>query len=138
MAASVPFGPGTITIGETPVDFSCEVLGGKVTHAYTDVGEKRTMLCGDIRPATKTREDGLTFALENDLSAAGLYAYLVTNDLTEAEFTYTPNTASAASWAGIVELTLPADIGADEFGQPIVSAVEWAGVGTFEFTPAAA
>jgi hypothetical protein len=132
------FGPGTVTVGAAPLEFSCEVLGGKVTHAYEDVGESRTMLCGTVRPASKTRTDGLAFELENDLTAAGLYSYLLANDLTSQPFVYTPNTADAASWAGSVQLTLPAEIGADQFGSPIVSAVEWAGVGAFTFTPAAA
>lgn len=136
MAASVPFGPGTMTIGATPLAFECEVLGGRVTHAYEDVGESRTMLCGTARPASKKRTDGLSFALENDLSASGLYAYLVTNDLAEAPFAYEPNTANGATWTGTVQLTLPGDIGADEYGAPIVSAVEWGGVGLFTFTPA--
>lgn len=135
MAASVPFGPGTITIGATPLDFTCEVLGGKVTHTYEDVGEARTMMCGTERPASKRRADGLGFDLENDLTAAGLYAYLVTNDLSEQPFTYTPNTAQASKWVGSVQVTLPAEIGADEFGAPIVSTVEWAAVGAFTFTP---
>jgi hypothetical protein len=136
MAVSVPFGPGTMTIGTVPLDFTCEVLGGKVTHEYEYVGESRTMLCGTTRPASKRRTDGLAFDLENDLTAGGLYAYLVTNDLTEATFTYEPNTAAGATWAGTVQLTLPAEIGADEYAQPIVSAVEWVGVGAFTFTPA--
>lgn len=131
-------GPGTLTIGATPSDFSCEVLGGKVTHAYEDIGEKRTMLCGTEKAASKKRTDGLTFNLENDLTAAGLYQFLMTNDLTTQVFDYTPNTDGAASWAGSVQVTLPADIGADEYGQPIVSAVEWEGVGAFTFTPATA
>ena len=138
MATSVPFGPGTMTVGTTPLAFECEVLGGKVTHAYEDVGEARTMLCGTERPSSKKRTDGLAFNLENDLSAAGLYAYLVTNDLEEVPFAYEPNTASGATWVGTVQLTLPGEIGADEYGAPIVSAVEWAGVGAFTFTPAAA
>ena len=137
MAASVPFGPGTITIGATPLDFTCEVLGGKVTHTYDDVGDARTMLCGTKRPSSKDRTDGLAFDVENDLTAAGLYAYLMTNDLTEQDFDYTPNTANGATWAGTVQLTLPGEIGADEFGSPIVSSVEWAGVGVFTFTPGA-
>jgi len=132
------FGPGTITLGATPLDFSCEVLGGKVTHNYEEIGTARTPLCGTERPATKKRTDGLAFNLENDLTAAGLYQYLMTNDLTTVPFVYTPNTAAAASWAGSVQLQLPADVGADEFGSPIVSAVEWAGVGPFTFTPATA
>jgi hypothetical protein len=139
--ASTLLGPGTLEIGlveATLSDFSCEIIGGHVTHAYEDVGESRTMLCGTAKPASKVRTDGLTFALENDLSAAGLYAFLMTNDLAEAFFAYTPNTAGAASWDGKIQLTLPADIGSDEFGSPIVSDAEWVGVGAFTFTPAAA
>jgi hypothetical protein len=136
MATSTPFGPGTMTIGATPFAFECEVLGGKVTHAYEEIGSARTMLCGTERPISRKRTDGLTFNLENDLTSAGLYQYLITNDLTEVPFAYEPNTASGATWTGTVQLTLPADIGADEFGAPIISSVTWAGVGAFTFTPA--
>lgn len=135
MAAFTPFGPGTVTLGATPLDFSCEVLGGRVTHTYEDVGDARTMLCGTERPSSKKRTDGLAFSLENDLSAAGLYQYLITNDLTDVAFEYTPNTADGAGWTGTVQLILPAEIGSDEFAAPIVSEVEWAGVGAFTFTP---
>jgi hypothetical protein len=134
MATSVPFGPGTITLGTTPEDFSCEVLGGHVTHTYEDVGDARTMLCGTAKPSSKSRADGLSFNLENDLSDTGMYQYLLDNDLEEVPFAYTPNTADGAKWDGTVQLTLPADIGADEFGSPIISSVEWAGVGVFTFT----
>jgi hypothetical protein len=136
MAAFSTFGDGTVTLGITPVDFSCEVLGGKVTHAYEEVGEARTMMCGTERPVSKKRTDGLSFSLENDLTSAGLYQYLMTHDLEEVPFVFTPNTADAASWAGSVQLTLPSEIGADEYGAPIVSAVEWAGVGAFTYTAA--
>jgi len=138
MAEFVPLGPGTLTVGTVPTDFSCEVSGGKVTHSYDSVGESRTMLCGTERPEAKKRTDGFTFNVENDLGASGMYAYLFTNDLTEQPVVYTPNTANGAEWSGTVQLTLPSDIGADEFGAPIVSSVEWLGVGPFTFTPAAA
>lgn len=133
---SVPLGPGTLTLGTgTPKDFSCEILGGKVTHDYSEVGSSRTMMCGDVRPASEVRSDGLAFDVENDLSAAGLYAYLMANDLTTVTFDYTPNTAAGHKWAGSIVLKLPSEIGADEFGQPIVSSVEWQGVGAFTYTP---
>lgn len=138
-AAATPFGPGTIEVGATgsEVDFAGEVLGGTVTHTYEDVGDQRTMLDGTVRAATRTRIDGLTFSVENDLTAAGLYQFCVTNDGTDQTFTYTPNTAAGASWAGTVSVALPAEIGADEFNAPIVSDVEWSGVGKFTFTPGA-
>jgi hypothetical protein len=136
VATFTPFGPGTITLGATPLDFSCEVLGGKVTHTYEEVGESRTMMCGTERPASRKRLDGLGFDVENDLTAAGLYQYLLTGDLTTVAFAYTPNTAKGAKWAGSVQLTLPGEIGASEYGAPIVSSVEWEGVGAFTFTAA--
>jgi len=129
-------GVGTITLGETPVDFSGEVLGAKVTHEYEDVGEARTMLDGTVRPAGRRRTDGLTFSVENDLTAAGFYQYLVTNEGQTVPFSFTPNTADGASWAGEVIATLPAEVGADEFGAPIVSDIDLGGVGAFTFTAA--
>lgn len=136
MSAFTVFGPGTIEIGETgsEIDFAGEVLGGKVTHSYEDIGEARTMLDGTVRPASTRRTDGLAFEVENDLTAAGLYKVLYDGDATEVPFTYTPNTVGGATWAGTVKLSLPAEVGADEFGAPIVSTVELAGVGAFTFT----
>ena len=112
--------------------------GGAVTHAYDSVGEARTVLCGTVKPAARVRTDGLTMSLENDLGAAGLYKWLIDNDLQEVEFEYVPNTVAAAKWAGKIVATLPASVGADQFGQPIVSEVAWEGVGKFTFTPATA
>lgn len=137
--AETPLGPGTLKLGlvaETLTDFSCEILGGKVTHAYEEIGEQRTMLCGTVRAAAKKRTDGLAFSVENDLTAAGMYQFLLTNDLADVFFEYVPSTAGAASWEGKVQASLPSEIGADEFGSPIVSDVEWAGTGAFTFTAA--
>jgi hypothetical protein len=137
MAASFTvLGDGTITLGATPTDFSGEVLGAAITHEYEDIGEERTMLDGTVRPAQQKRTDGFTASVENDLTATGLYQYLVSNDLTEVAFEFTPNTADGASWAGTVVATLPSEVGSDEYGSPIVSDVELKGVGTFTFTPA--
>jgi hypothetical protein len=134
MAASVtPLGPGTVTIGSTPLDFSCEVIGAKVTHEYEETTESRTRLCGDAVPAVTSRADGFTAELENDLSAAGLYAYLQTHDMESAPFVFTPNTSDGASWTGTVVLRLPSEIGADEFGAPIASSIEWPAVGSLTF-----
>lgn len=135
---SVPFGDGTVTIGVGPLAFECEVLGGKITHAYEDVGESRTMMCGTKRKAKKVRTDGTAFNLENDLSSAGLYAYCILNDLTEQPIEYVPNVANGAKWAGTVEVTLPSEIGADKHGSPIISSVTWAFIDHVIFTPAAA
>jgi hypothetical protein len=131
-------GPGTLKLGTADpatTDFSCEILSGQVTHSYEDIGEQRTMLCGDVKAAARRRVDGLSFEVENDLGAAGLYKFLIDNDLTDVFFEYIPSTAAAASWEGKVTATLPAQVGADQFGSPLVSSVEWVGVGPFNFTP---
>ena len=135
---SVPFGPGTVTVLTVPVNIEAEVLGGKITHAYEDVGESHTHMDGSDHPASRKRSDGVSLAVENDLTDAGIYALLQEHDLEQVPIVYTPNTAAAASWAGTVQLSLPAEIGADEFGAYIVSAVEWVGVGKFTFTPGTA
>jgi hypothetical protein len=129
------FGPGLMTVGTVPTDFSCEVLGGTVNHEYEDVSDSRTTLCGDVIAGAVNRLDGVTFQLVNDLTTAGLYAYLQTNDLAEQAIVFTPNTDGAASWAGTVQLRLPDSIGADEFNADIESEVTWPGVGKLTFTP---
>ena len=140
VAVVVPLGPGTLELGDTPDDFSCEVVGAQVTHEYEEITEQRTRLCGDVIPAAEERTDGFTASLENDLSGAGLYNYLLTNDLTAVTFKFVPNTAvgstTPASWDGTVTLKAPSTIGSDEFGAPIVSDVEWTAVGKFAYTAA--
>lgn len=136
MAAFTVLGDGSITLGTAPTEFAGEVLGATITHEYEDIGEERTMLDGTVRPAQQKRTDGFTASVENDLTAAGLYQYLQTNDMTEVAFVFEPNSADGATWTGTVKLNLPASIGADEYGAPIVSDVELKGVGTFTFAPA--
>jgi len=136
MAAFTVLGDGTLTLGSgTPSDFSGEFLGVQVNHEYEDVGSARTMLDGTVRPAGQVRTDSLTGSVENDLTAAGLYSYLQTNDGQQVAMEFTPNTVDGATWAGTVVCRLPGSVGADEYGSPIVSDVELPGVGKFTFTP---
>jgi hypothetical protein len=135
MATVVPLGPGTVTIGTAPLDFTCEVVGAAITHSYEETSEQRTRLCGDVVAAQETRTDGFTASVENDLSAAGLYDFLQNNDLTTQALSFTPNTADGAKWDGQVTAKLPSSIGADEFGAPIASDIEWTAVGLLNWTP---
>ena len=131
------FGPGTVTIGSTPYDFTCEVLGGSVTHEYEETGESRTMLCGTEKPATRTRNDGVTFQLETDLMDAGLLAWLYAldpDDPAAQPISYTPHNETGASWAGDVVPLLPADIAGSEYGAPLQATVTWPAVGKLTFT----
>jgi len=137
MASTTYLGPGLVSVGDTQtvLDFTCEVLGAKITHGYEDVGQARTMLCGTVKPAGQTRVDGFSAEVENDLTAAGLYAFLVANDGQQVPFAFTPRTGGA-SWEGTIVARLPSEVGADEFGAPIVSSIEWAAVGLLDVTPA--
>lgn len=136
-----PLGPGTLTIKVgaqgTDTAFSCEVLGASVTHDYEE-NDTRRMLCGTVRGGGGSRTDGFKASIENDLTAAGLYKFLFDHDLQSADVTFTPNTDDGAKWvvAGVT-LQLPDEIGADEFGNPIASEVEWTG-GIATFTPSPA
>lgn len=140
MASYVELGPGTVTVTVgtgTEKDFSGEVLSATVKHDYEDVGETRTMLDGSKRGAGQTRSDGISLSVENDLTAAGLYSYLIANDGQKATVEFTPSTAAGASWSlSGVTLRLPSEVGADEYGAPLASEVEWVG-GLATFTPAA-
>ena len=134
-------GPGTISVkvGTTSThDFSGECRSATITHAYEEVGESRKMLDGTTRASGQRRTDGIKASVENDLTAAGLYKFLLDNDGKLAEVTYTPNTSAGAKWviAGL-PLRLPDELGADEFGATLASDIEWAG-GTAAFTPATA
>lgn len=128
-------GPGTITVGATPLDFSAEVRSVTIAHEYDEQSEAVTYLDGSGSPASLARADSVTFEADNDLSAQGIYSYCESNDLTEQPFTYTPSTADAASWAGTVQVRLPEEIGADAYGNPIASSTTWSAVGKFAFTP---
>lgn len=135
MSNHTKLGPGTVTVGTVPLDFSAECKGAKIIHNYEEIGEATTYLDGHTHSASEVRADAFGAQLDNDLGAAGLYAFLYTNDLTEQPLTYTPNTDEGAIWAGTVKLKLPDEIGADEFGSPIASEVEWPAAGKFTFTP---
>ena len=132
-------GPCSIRVGPvaTGVNFAGEFKSVKITHSYEEIGESRTMLDSTVRGAVESRTDGVVGEVENDLTAAGLYQFCYTNDLTEADI-IVEQTVSGASWEGRIKVRLPSEIGADEFGAPIVSSIEWAGVGKFTFTAATA
>lgn len=141
-ATVTPLGPGLVTVGEAPLDFSCEVVGASITHEYEEENERRVRLCGSAVEASESRTDGFTATVENDLMAGALYDYLQGNDLQVVPFVFQPNTeagATPAKWEGTVVARLPGSIGADEYGSPIASDMEWKAAGspaTFTWTPA--
>jgi len=133
--AVVKLGPGTITVGAVPLDFSAEVKAVTITHGYDETSEAVTYLDGSSTPAAATRNDGVTFEADNSLAAEGIYAYCQTNDMTEQPFDFVPNTSDGAAWSGTVQVRLPEEIGSDAYGNPLASSCEWLAVGALDFTP---
>ena len=128
-------GDGAVTIGTVPMDFSAEVKSAKITHEYEETSEAVTYLDGHSEAASESRTDGFGAECDNDLTAAGIYSYCYTNDMTEQAFEFVPN-EGGASWSGTVKVKLPSEIGADQYGNPIASEIEWQAVGLLTFTPA--
>jgi hypothetical protein len=140
MSKYTPFGAGTITVkigSGTAIDYSGEVLGGAIGHAYSEVGETRTMMNGDKRSAQLSRDpDTIKLQTEADLTSAGLYAIVEGADLQTATVVFTPNTVGGAAWSADVILTLPEEIGADEYAAPLVAEYTWTVKGNWDFTAA--
>ena len=137
------FGPGTLVLDPagTAVNFECQVKSFTVAHEYEEIAEEVKYLGADcVEPATQERGDSIAFDIDHDLSATGLYAWALNNDLQTVAFEYVPNTTmgtvTPAKWAGSVVVTVP-NAEADEYGARLAGTVEWAGVGAFTFTPAA-
>lgn len=140
MSSYTIFGPGSITVkvgAGTAIDYAGEVLSFTLNHTYADVGENRTMLNGDKRKGQRRRDpDSVTFTFEPDLTSAGLYSMLQSNDLEKAILAYTPSSADGAKWEGEVELSLPETVDGTEFGIAIAGSCTWLASESLAFTPA--
>lgn len=111
-------GPGTFTLSDpavpaTPIDFSCQLLAAVVEYDKTKEDDETT-LCGDVVAGDTTYTATFSGTFFQDLSdPAGIVAYSWANKGTEQDFTYTPNTADAATVTGRVVID-PLPIGGDE------------------------
>ena len=84
---------GVLTLGTTPVDFSCQVTNARINTSYTDDGDSLETLCGDtIPPGRKldTRSLAGTF-VQDWTAAASITDYLWDHELEVVAFEYTPN-----------------------------------------------
>lgn len=136
------FGPGTLTMDPegTAASFECQVRTFSVQHAYEETQEAvRYLGDGCESPSVQERGDSLSFDIDHALDAEGLYQWALTNDLQAVAFEYVPNTGGTtpAKWTGTVTVTVPG-VEASGRGARLTGTVEWAGVGQFHFTPAAA
>lgn len=113
---SSQLGPGTLTFGSGPLDVSLQVTACKITPSESvATTEPVKVLGGEELPGTE--DVTLSWVLEGtflqDLLDSGVVAWSWTNASTEQPFTFTPNTATGASFAGTC-IPVPLTVGGDE------------------------
>jgi hypothetical protein len=124
-------GPGKLTIGTVPNDFTCQVTAARVEWAV-DEGDDVVVLCGETVPGARTYSSSLTATILSDLGKTpgpGIVEFSWTNKGTQQAFNFVPNTAAAKAVTGTLILD-PISIGGDESGQNMTSDFEFAIVGT--------
>jgi hypothetical protein len=130
-------GPGELTIGSTPNDFSCQVTAARVEWEV-DEGDDVVVLCGETVPGARTYSAKLTATILSDLGAAsGIVEFSWTNKGTQHPFVFVPNTVAAKQVSGVV-IVDPISIGGDESGQNMTSDFEFACVGDPVIEPVSA
>jgi len=128
-------GPGTLTIGTVPTDFTCQVTAARVEWAV-DEGDDVVVLCGETVPGARTYSASLTATILSDLGAvAGIVEFSWTNKGTQQAFEFTPNASAGKSVTGTV-IVDPISVGGDESGQNMTSDFEFACVGEPVIGPA--
>lgn len=111
-------GPGTLTLGSTPLNIS-----GQMTNARVETSESVTttdpipVLSGEEKAGTDrvTHTHTLAGNLFQDLDAAGVVAYSFANAGVWVPCVFTPNTAKAAKVTGEV-CPVPITVGGDVTG----------------------
>jgi hypothetical protein len=130
---------GTLTLGATPLDVSCQVTSVSVNpteNVTTD--EAIHVLCGDVLPASDTVDYSYTLSgtVLQDLAAGGMVDYTWQNAGTEVPFDFVPDDTGADQITGTVRL-IPLTIGGEVPGRP-TSDFEWVCIGVPVFTPSVA
>jgi hypothetical protein len=123
-------GPGKLTVGTTPNDFSCQVTAARVEWEV-DEGDDVVVLCGDTVPGARTYSAHLTATILSDLAKTpgpGIVEHSWTAKGTQETFVFVPSTAAAKQVTGSVILD-PISVGGDESGQNMTSDFDWAIVG---------
>jgi hypothetical protein len=124
-----PLGPGTLTLGATPTDFSCQVENAALQWNKTTSTEIWT-LCGAMIPPLALYAAHLTGRfIQDNMQSAGLAAFCYTNMGKQLAFVFTPNTVDAAKYTGTV-IVDPLTFGStDKYGTPQVADFDWDCVG---------
>jgi len=124
-----PLGPGTLTLGATPTDISCQVENAALEWNKSTSTEIYT-LCGAMVPPLPLYAAHLTGRIVQDnMQGSGVAAYCYTNMGKQVQFVFTPNTADAAKYTGTL-IVDPLTFGStDKVGTPMGADFDWDIVG---------
>jgi len=128
---------GSLTLGTTPLDVSCQVTSVSVNPTENvDTEDAIHVLCGEVLPASDTVDYSYTLSgtVLQDLSTGGGVDYTWDNAGQEVPFEFVPDDTAADMVTGTCRL-IPLTIGGDVPSRP-TSDFEWAIIGTPVFTPA--
>lgn len=128
---------GTLTLGATPLDVSCQLTACSVNPTENvDTEDAIHVLCGEVLPASDTVSYSYTLSgtILQDLKTGGVVDYTWDNAGIEVPFTFIPDSTGADKVMGTVRL-IPLTIGGEVPSRP-TSDFEWAIIGTPAFTPA--
>jgi len=128
---------GSLTLGTTPLDVSCQVTSVSVNPTENvDTEDAIHVLCGEVLPASDTVDYSYTLSgtVLQDLSTGGGVGYTWDNAGQEVPFEFVPDDTAADMVTGTCRL-IPLTIGGDVPSRP-TSDFEWAIIGTPVFTPA--
>lgn len=120
---SIRLGNGSLTVGSTPLDISCQVVGCILTNE-TETGDKITVLCGDQLDSGLTTTSALSGTIILDPYAGGIGEFSWANHGTSVPFVFTPNIDTGLIVTGTVLITR-LDIGSDTYGNVIQPEFEW-------------
>lgn len=137
--SSYKMGPGTFTLGTTPLDVSCQVTTLAINPTENVTTEDAVhVLCGDVLAAADTVDYTFTVSgtVLQDLATGGVVDYTWQNMGDEVPFEFVPSTADARSVTGTCRL-VPLTIGGEVTTRP-TSDFEFAIIGTPVFGDAAA
>ena len=97
-------GPGTLTIGATPLDVSTQVSALVLTPSADETDGTPTLALPDPAPELKTSFTLDGTAIGDWESATGLQRYAFEHDGEEVPFVWTPNTAAGTTLTGDVQM----------------------------------
>lgn len=130
---------GTLTIGTTPLDVSCQLTSCSVNPTENvDTEDAIHVLCGDTLPSVDTVDYTYTLSgtFLQDLASGGVVDFTWTHKGQEVAFVFVPDDTGADKVNGTVRV-IPLTIGGEVPSRP-TSDFEWTIIGTPTWTPSVA